>query len=255
MTDDEVRDLLGAYALDAVDDIERRAVERLVVQDEAAARELATLQAVAAELGAATSAEPPASLRATVLAEVARTPQTGRDLPAGAVPVPVPDEGPAVRDDLRERRERRRRLTRFGIAAAVVAALAVPGAVAIQQHERAVQAEIRAEQLSDLLTDPASVVLRGEATGGGEAVAVLGAEGAVLLAEGLPALDGDLVYQLWAMRDGVPVPAGLLDVRDGTVQALAEEGYLPGDGLAVSVEPAGGSPQPTTDPVLVLIPG
>ncbi|MBX9244759.1 hypothetical protein ICW40_08035, partial [Actinotalea ferrariae] len=53
--DGEVRDLLGAYALDAVDDLERRAVERLVARDPEAAAELAELRATAAELGAASA--------------------------------------------------------------------------------------------------------------------------------------------------------------------------------------------------------
>ncbi|MGO1342642.1 MAG: RskA family anti-sigma factor, partial [Cellulosimicrobium funkei] len=36
----DVRDLLPAYALDAVDDVERRAVERLLAADPDARREL-----------------------------------------------------------------------------------------------------------------------------------------------------------------------------------------------------------------------
>ncbi|WP_250446913.1 anti-sigma factor, partial [Actinotalea sp. C106] len=135
-----------------------------------------------------------------------------------------------------------------------VAVLAVPGVVAWQQAERAQQAEAQAATLTELLGGTQTVLVRSEVTGGGEAVALLGDRSAALVASDLPDLDEDAVYQLWAMRDGVPVDAGLLEVREGQVQATAAE-YQAGDGLAVSVEPAGGSAQPTTEPVVVLLPG
>jgi anti-sigma-K factor RskA len=84
-------------------------------------------------------------------------------------------------------------------------------------------------------------------------VAVLTGERALLVAEGLPELDPDRVYQLWAMRDGVPYPSTLARPDDGVVQVLAEN-YRRGDGLALSVEPSGGSVAPTTSPLLVLLP-
>lgn len=255
---EELRELLAAYALDAVDDVERRAVERFVAQDEAAAVELWSLRATAAELGAAGPAQSdlPTGLRASVLAGIARTPQerpsTGDpSLPTAWAGTP----GPA----------RRTRVTHRGLrlaaAAAALVAVALPSGIAWQQHDRAVQAEQRAEQaeqraevLDDVLADPGAQLLRGEVTGGGEAVAILTDERALLMVDGLPRLEADRTYQLWAMRDGVPVPAGMLGADGGTVQVLAED-YRPGDGLAVSVEPEGGSDQPTTTPVLVLLPG
>lgn len=274
MTDDDIRGLLGAYALDAVDDDERRAVERLVAEDPEATAELARLRETAAALGAARASTPPARVRDAVLSRLAATPQLSPQVtePVGAPdeqaphdeahdqaehPAPAPDELP--RDELAARRaarrgERRRQPWMLPVAAAVAVLLAVPGTLAWQQHERAVQAEAQAALLGDVLADPGAVLLRGEVTGGGEAVAVLTSERALLVADGLADVDADRTYQLWAMRDGVPVPSGLLDVADGRVQALATD-YRAGDGLAVSVEPAGGSDQPTSDPVLVLLPG
>ena len=248
---DELHELLAAYALDAVDDVERRAIERFVAQDDDAAAELASLRATAAELGAAGPARTdlPASLRASVLAQIAQTPQerprtSDSSLPTAWAGTPAS--------------ERRTRVThrglRLAVAAAALVAVALPSGIAWQQHDRAVQAEQRVEVLNDVLADPGAQLLRGEVTGGGEAVAVLTDERALLMVEGLPRLEAERIYQLWAMRDGVPVPAGLLGAEGGTVQALAED-YQPGDGLAVSVEPEGGSEQPTTTPVLVLLPG
>lgn len=251
---DEVRDLLGAYALDAVDDVERRAVERLLAEDPGARAEVAGMRAAAAELGASGATAPPARLRESVLAQVAVTPQqrrvpegrTARPAAPTTAATPSPDGGRTARV------HPLRRLTAVAAAAALVA-VAVPSGIAWQQHDRAVQAEARAAEVADLLADPGTQLLRGSATDGGDVVAVLGEDSAAILARDLPDV-GDRVYQLWAMRDGVPVSAGVLDVRDGSVEALAE-GYRAGDGLALSVEPAGGSEQPTTDPVVVLIPG
>ena len=249
---EELRELLGAYALDAVDDVERRALERFVATDPEAAAELASFRATAAELGAAAPADVPAGVRAAVLAEVARTPQEDARTGAGTggsgvVPGSRRARGLAGRPTLS------RRVLSLAVAAAAVVAVGVPTVVAFQERTRAVQAEEEGRLLRDVLAEPGAELLRADVEGGGEAVAVLGEDRAVLVAEGLPVLDEDRVYQLWAMRDGTPVPAGLLDVEGGTVQALAQE-YRPGDGLAVSVEPAGGSEQPTTTPIVVLVP-
>jgi len=250
--DEGVRELLAAYALDAVDDVERRAVERLVAQDASAARELASLREVTALLGVAVSSPPPGSVRSAVLAGVATTPQVAGDGARATTPGPARARERSVPRGLGAPS----RLTRLavGIAAAAAVAVAVPSVVAWREHGRAVQAEARAQLIGDLLAEPGAQVLRGEVTGGGAGVAILGAEHAVLLADGLGDVADGRTYQLWAMRDGVPVPSGLLAVTDGRVEALAED-YRSGDGLAVSVEPAGGSDQPTTDPVLVLLPG
>lgn len=253
MTDDDLRSLLGAYALDAVDDDERRAVERLVSRDPEAAAELARLRETAAALGAARASAPPVHVRDAVLSNLSATQQLPPEVPAPTDT--LPDQA-RPRDELAARRATRRgaRPWMLPVAAAVAVLLAVPGALAWQQHERAVQAEEHAALLADVLADPGAALLRGEVAGGGEAVAVLTSERALLVAEGLADVGADRTYQLWAMRDGVPVPSGLLDVDGGRVQALATD-YRSGDGLAVSVEPAGGSDQPTTEPVLVLLPG
>lgn len=256
---EDLRDLLAAYALDAVDDVERRAVERLLADDEDAAREVASLRATAAELGAVGALDPPPGLRADVLDALDRTPQEGRAPSARGVgatgaPRPVRADGRPRPVDRAPRHRRGLGRLSLAVAAAAAALVAVPSVVAWQEHERAVEAEARGAALTEALTEPGATLVREDVAGGGVAVAVLTDERALLLAHGLPALDEDRVYQLWAMRDGVPVDAGLVEVQDGTVQAVADE-YRQGDGLALSVEPAGGSEQPTTTPVVVLLPG
>jgi anti-sigma-K factor RskA len=70
----------------------------------------------------------------------------------------------------------------------------------------------------------------------------------------LPALAGTRVYQLWVMTAaGSARSAGLLaSVRSGAAPPLLADGVLPGDRLGITVEPAGGTAQPTTLPVVVM---
>ncbi|MBB2924537.1 anti-sigma factor domain-containing protein [Cellulomonas cellasea] len=294
----DVRDLLGAYALDAVDDVERRAVERLVERDADAARELAELTATAALLGSAVRAPAPADVRASVLDAIRSTPQLGargvRDdaptaarpgtagatlpgptLPGPAVPGPavpgpavpgstapastssdpVDGAGPADRGvtDLADRRRPRRSTAWLAVAATAVGAAAVPSVIAWQQNQEARRASEQARVLAELLAEPGTEVVRAEVEGGGTAVGVLGADEALFTATGLDDPGAGKEYQLWVIRDGVPLPDVVMPDESGALRGLAED-FTPGDALAVTVEPAGGSQEPTTDPVVVLAP-
>ncbi|MGH3649036.1 MAG: zf-HC2 domain-containing protein, partial [Micromonosporaceae bacterium] len=71
----EVHTLIGGYVLDAVDDVERAAVERHLATCAACTADVAELREVAARLGSAVSEPPPAGLREKVLSQVARTRQ------------------------------------------------------------------------------------------------------------------------------------------------------------------------------------
>jgi hypothetical protein len=76
---------------------------------------------------------------------------------------------------------------------------------------------------------------------------------AVLVARGLPAPAHGRVYQVWLQRKGeAPEPTAALfsPRRDGS--ATASVGDVRGfDKVMVSSEPLGGSPEPTTAPILV----
>ncbi|HEY2791855.1 MAG TPA: zf-HC2 domain-containing protein, partial [Micromonosporaceae bacterium] len=75
----DIHTLAGAYALDAVDDIERAAFDRHLAGCASCAQELAELQATVARLTDLNASVPPAALRQAVLAEAART----RQVPPG----------------------------------------------------------------------------------------------------------------------------------------------------------------------------
>jgi anti-sigma-K factor RskA len=94
-------------------------------------------------------------------------------------------------------------------------------------------------------------VVRADVAGGGTAVGVLADDRAFFTGVELPDPGDGRDYQLWVVRGDAAVSAGVLEQRAGRATALTQE-YRAGDALAVTVEPAGGSEQPTSDPVVVL---
>jgi anti-sigma-K factor RskA len=264
----DVWELLPGYALDALDDAERRTVDRLLESDPDARRALDEYRDVVAAFAVETA--PPAHLRASVLEQVRRTPQVaGPDVQAAA-PTPGPAAGPAAGDDgsgaaapdpgpTAGRADvvdlsSRRRARRWGVAAAAVAAvaaIAVPTTIAVQVTAERDQLREQSEIVSEMLVDPDASILRGTVDGGG-AASVLVADGDMLFrADDLPEPGEGRAYQLWVVAaDGSVSSAGLLSLQDGETSSLVED--VDGIGMAVSVEPESGSEQPTTDPIVVL---
>ncbi|WP_187365064.1 anti-sigma factor [Cellulosimicrobium cellulans] len=296
--DAATRELLGAWALDALDDAERARVDDLIARDPDAAREARALRETAAVLGEAVAVAAPDAVRLAVLAEIERTrqddpapaaagapaseparpatPAPGASAPGPAAPAPAapgtareeraPSSAPArpagtpggttrPAGSTRPagRRAGRRRWATAVAALAVLAAIAVPSTVAWRQSERAAEAEARADRITALLAEPGAQVVSAPVTSGGTAVAVVTADAALVTASGVDAPGADEVYQLWVMRDGAPVSAGTTGVTDGTLQ-IRTDAYRTGDALALTVEPEGGSEQPTSEPVVVLAP-
>jgi len=73
----------------------------------------------------------------------------------------------------------------------------------------------------------------------------------LLLADGLPALPRDRVYQLWLVDEHGPRSAGTVRPA-GEVLSLLASGIAGAGEALLTVEPAGGSPGPTSSPVLTV---
>ena len=72
------------------------------------------------------------------------------------------------------------------------------------------------------------------------------------LADGMSTTEAGEIYELWLIDDEGPSPAGLFNASDGLV-AHGFTGSVDGvNAIGVTVEPASGSPQPTSDPVMVI---
>ena len=76
----------------------------------------------------------------------------------------------------------------------------------------------------------------------------------VFTSSGMQELPSSKVYQMWFLGPGSPRSAGLVppaNVNGSTAPVLAS-GLENGDKVAVTVESAGGTSQPTTTPIVVL---
>ncbi|MFI8085332.1 anti-sigma factor domain-containing protein [Kitasatospora sp. NPDC086009] len=247
--------LSGAYALNAVDDDERAAFEDHLAGCDTCEEEVAGFGAALARLATAHAIDPPAALRARILART----EAERQLP------PSPRLAPSTVTARRapDHRPRPRRWPRLALAASLTAATAL-GALAVQQHEeaqqnRATAVQLRAQQAAfgELLTAPDARVTTTTAAaadpgtvGTGTVVWSASRNQAGFLASGLPAPRPGHVYELWLDHGGTLSPAGLLPEGNG---ALVLTAPLNGArAVGVTEEPAGGSDQPTTQPVMAL---
>ena len=74
---------------------------------------------------------------------------------------------------------------------------------------------------------------------------------AVLMAEDMPPVPEDKTFQIWVIEKDVPRPSGVFEVGEDQVAVVVENPVEGADAIAVTVEPEGGSPEPTTEPMLV----
>lgn len=73
-----------------------------------------------------------------------------------------------------------------------------------------------------------------------------------LLVKNLPQPEADKQYQLWAIVDGKPVDAGVFDVSDQKGILLKMKDIGNAQAFAVTLEPRGGSVNPTMDQMYVI---
>ena len=130
-------------------------------------------------------------------------------------------------------------------ATAVIVALVVMATSLFASNNRLDEYE---SAVAAVVHDPNARPLDG--VGGAEGVIANTDKGAVLVVADLGEAPSDRDYQLWLIEDGVPVPAETFDVAGSVVVIESEHSFDESDGAAVTVEPEGGSSEPTTDPVL-----
>jgi anti-sigma-K factor RskA len=235
---DELNALAGAYALDALDDEERIIFEEHLDGCAECAEEVRGMQLAAAELSRTTEAVPPPQLRSDVLASIARV----RPLP------------PAVDNVVALHRARAARSV-WQVAAAACALIAIlVSAWGYSQH-RAANRSASASALNSVLMAPdlqaTTTALR---QGNGTIVYSKAEHKVILIGHGLPAPGGDKTYQLWMLPvTGGPISGGTFKPNSAGDVELPVSGDLTGVGkMAISIEPAGGSREPTTDTVQLL---
>lgn len=231
----DVHKLTGAYALDAVDDLERARFEQHLAECEDCRAEVAELRETAALLAETTAVTPPASLRASVLTGISQV----RPL-APVAPAPsLATTGPAVR-----------RRVPLLVAAALVL-IAGFGAVVWQPWSNEAPSLTAAEQVLQA-DDAQEVFLDLGAAGRATVVRSKAEDRAVIVTEDMVDAPAGKVYELWLMTpDEKFVAAGLMP--EGADQTVVLEGSAAGAAaVGITVEPAGGSDQPTAPPIALF---
>lgn len=228
---DDIHALAGAYALDALDDLERARFEQHLARCSTCRDDVAGYRATATRLATSAAEPAPDAVRDRVLSEIT----TVRQEPAAT------------------RAMRRRRGVLAPVLGAAAALALIVGAVALvdARNDRD-----RAEEVSAVVTadDATRVDLTGTPDGpesaSGSVIWSASLGRAVVTLEGMPALDDDRAYALWFIVDGTPQPAALVDTNDGTAVATIDAPSGDVEAMGVTDEPASGSAQPTT-PILL----
>jgi anti-sigma-K factor RskA len=261
----DIHTLTGAYAVDALSADEREVFEEHLGVCEACRQEVAELQSTAARLGGSLHDQPPPELKGRVLAAIDRTRQ--EPPAAGDGSWPDGDADPASvaggRDELAAARGRRARadgaprwmLTVVGAAAAVLAIAVVGLGFAVASlGERLGQMETAAGQLTEVLTAVDAETVSVAVDGTVVSIVMSPRRGeAVVLVDGMAPAPTDHAYELWMIHDDVRVPAGVFDVDDrGRATRFVTGDMATVTAIGVTVEPADGSPQPTSEPVMVV---
>ena len=235
---DDILDLLTAYALGVIEPDEIARVSALLDEQPELRATLAELRATADMLPyGLPEASPPTELRQRVLDHA-----TGRSIPATTSPP--------------RRVANRMRgwvLGLSGIAAVAVLAAVIGWAQLFQTRELLAQSRAELAQTQAQVAD--AQVLIASLTGDGSSASILRTrDGEAVLVAQLPPLQPGRVYQLWRIQgDNSPASAGLfhVDSQGYTTAALpADQQPQAGEIVAVTNEPDGGSPGPTSKPLI-----
>lgn len=286
---DDVALMTGSYVTDAVDEDERAAVQAAIAASEPMRVEVDSLAETALLLAYAVEpVQPSRDLKVSLMAKIATTAQLPAEPTGSAHADQAPSSGarhaadaPVVAD-LAGREARPATVTdvtsasagtaagsarvrwfqrpaRVLTAAAAAVVVIVGGTLGIQsladqsqqQGQGQVQASTKLDQIyaaSDFRRTSTNVA------GGGTATVVwsdrLGTSAVIF--KGVKAAPAGKTYELWYIGSTIK-PAGLVDSVDGgTTSAVLAGTKTSGDTIGVTVEPAGGSQQPTTKPILAV---
>lgn len=221
-TVDDMRDLMAPYLLDALEPDERSLFETYLEDHPELLDELETMRTAIAGLGDAAAVPPPDTLRASVLDEIAQTPQESTTTSSSRT------------EEVTAPWWRRWSVAAGLTAAAVVVAIVVavsgaapitPDDVLAAQDGRVVVANVGAAR---------SVLLYSEELGR-----------AVVMFDQLAAVGPDEIYELWVIDDDGPRPSGLFNPEPGETTVLLTADVPPDATVGLTIEPAGGSSQPT----------
>lgn len=270
LTHDEAMDLAASFVLDALEADEMAAVREHLATCAESHDEFAELAGVLPALaGSVPLVEPPASLKARVMAAAAAdlaargtaTAATAGEAPvAEAAAIEAPARPGSVAEVIRPIQRRPTLLRAWALGIAAVLAIVALGGWNLSLQRQLDDARAYDQQVASVLDAaqrPGSLtaVMRSPEGQGPNGLAAVTSDGVALLAiRDLAPTSGDEVYEAWVIpADGVPVALGELKLRPGGVGYL-EAGGLPAQSgivLALTREPGPGAKAPSSAPISV----
>lgn len=216
---DDMRDLMAPYLLDALDEHERRRFEAHLDDHPELADELATMRAGVEAMAGDAATTPPPSLRASVLGAIAGTPQETKERVT-----------PARRVSAWRRWIAAGAVATAAVIAVVVGAMVGGGAITAEDV-------FAAGDLRTVTADVGATPARLDYS--------LDLAAAVVTFDGLPRVDATQTYELWVIDDEGATPAGLFRPESDVTRYLLDQPVAPGVTIGLTIEPSGGSQQPT----------
>jgi anti-sigma-K factor RskA len=218
-----------------------------------------------------TPIEPPAALKASIMAKLSSTPQlapTATDEaplvlekvePSVVGTAPEPQKSPSIAPaGPAETRARSRWFARPAVilvAAAAALVLFFGGLAVGTSVSNSNSVSQQAAALVQINAAADAQHAHAPVAGGGTASLVWSDSLAksVVVVNGVPQLPNGKTYQLWYIRNGEATSAGTMTVAASGPTSQALEGSIAsGDTVAMTVEPSGGSKQPTTKPIMAI---
>ena len=245
--------LSGAYAVDALDDTERAAFEQHLLRCADCRSEVASLREATALMADDAAVTPPDSLRDSVLSGI----RTIRPLPPETAPTLDPtgpeqeEQEPAPAAEVVPIRSRRRRIATLLTAAAAI--LAIAGGVAWQPwQDESSSTQVSAADRVLAASDAQKVSIDFEDGSSATVVRSLEERRAVILTRDMAAPPPGKAFELWLQDDsGTMLPAGLMKTA-GNHKVLLEGDAAEATGVGITVEPASGSEEPTSEPIALF---
>jgi anti-sigma-K factor RskA len=259
--DPRIEELLPFYALDALSDEERELVESYLVEHPEAREQMNDLHSAASALPYGIApVEPPRQVKDALMRRV-NADAAARSRSAVQTPA-QPSHRLGWFDNW------------FQVFSVGVAAIAIVWVIVLNLQVSRLQTEIaglhdtlaaQSNSLEQIIANlpkspPSNVItvsLKGtnvQPRAHGQLIVDPKEQSAVLIVAGLPKLEANQTYQVWLIKGDKPVSAGLLTVDEngqGVVIVTSEEAISSFKSLGISVEPQGGSPQPTGDIVVL----
>jgi anti-sigma-K factor RskA len=243
----DIHGLSGAYAVDALENGERAAFELHLAQCPECQAEVASLREAATQLAVISETMPPPSVRDAVLAGISSV----RPLPPLEPPSTLSLPAPAAEAVVIPLRPRRRASWLLAAAAAVLVGVGglswhpwthSPNSGQLTATEQVIRAS-DAQRLQKVVDGARATIVRSPSLGE-----------AVLIADHMPNAPTGKDYQLWLNLPGRGMVSAGLMPRNAKqpVTVLLQGDARKALGAGITVEPAGGSTKPTTQPIALF---